>query len=539
MQNNLRTLAYSILGISIVITFGFNTLFFNQTGIGLNLFLMTLIFLLTSFALRYLFKSYKSEEVNTNFFSHYDLVYIPLLFTSLTPLLSQNGFLNFWAIIITFGATFIITLLTSWNESIKSFKLRYLTKLWAVHFVQQFKGLPIFIQGLFTKTHINNSDIGRYGKIFLGILLSIPFLFIFVLLFASSDAVFSKLVNSISLEVLFYPNTLLPYLSVFVIVFIVVLMNSIGFFYGKNGLKNNGTQDRNLFLDPTISTTFSTLINILFLVFVLTQFVYLFGGDTTARSLGIVYSDYARRGFFEMIAIVSLSIFLNYCLNSFTKRSSIKSLISTKISIIISLLFNTIILASAFQRITLYTNTYGLTEDRFFVIATIVFYAILVSFLIVVSVLDILTISRLKKLDRSALSYLGLFTFILVLVTIPILASRNPDAIIAKFNINHYYENKATSNLDMDIYYLKTLSSDSYVEILLDNKLFSELSYDQKCDLALNYQYNIVNGNSTWQTFSINSNFNKKIIEDKLKNFITNDVYKSNCYSGKYDFFYR
>ncbi len=44
-------------------------------------------------------------------------------------------------------------------------------------------------------------------------------------------------------------------------------------------------------------------INALFVVFVVIQFAALFGGEEFLRSQGLTYSEYARRGFFELLAV--------------------------------------------------------------------------------------------------------------------------------------------------------------------------------------------------------------------------------------------
>ena len=51
------------------------------------------------------------------------------------------------------------------------------------------------------------------------------------------------------------------------------------------------------------------VVDLLFLAFVLVQFRYLFGGAELVRGLtGMSYADYARRGFFELVAVAALSL---------------------------------------------------------------------------------------------------------------------------------------------------------------------------------------------------------------------------------------
>ena len=49
------------------------------------------------------------------------------------------------------------------------------------------------------------------------------------------------------------------------------------------------------------------LVDIVFGAFVALQLAYLFGGLDTLTAVGMTYSDYARRGFFELIAAACLA----------------------------------------------------------------------------------------------------------------------------------------------------------------------------------------------------------------------------------------
>jgi Domain of unknown function (DUF4153) len=52
-----------------------------------------------------------------------------------------------------------------------------------------------------------------------------------------------------------------------------------------------------------------TLLGLLFLAFVVVQFRYLFGGhDLVQRTADLTYAEYARHGFFELVAVVALTL---------------------------------------------------------------------------------------------------------------------------------------------------------------------------------------------------------------------------------------
>lgn len=108
------------------------------------------------------------------------------------------------------------------------------------------------------------------------------------------------------------------------------------------------------------------LIDLLFLTFVVLQLPYLFGGRVQVSSLG--YSEYARRGFFELVWVAGLSLPLLLVLHWLWSRA--QGGISTRgnrtftllAAAMIALLL--VIEASAIQRMQIYVADTGVTELR-------------------------------------------------------------------------------------------------------------------------------------------------------------------------------
>src|SRR6185369_16696657 len=61
-------------------------------------------------------------------------------------------------------------------------------------------------------------------------------------------------------------------------------------------------------------------VDLLFAAFVLIQFAYFFGGQRNISLEGLTYSDYARRGFFELVAVSVLTLALVLLLEGATLR---------------------------------------------------------------------------------------------------------------------------------------------------------------------------------------------------------------------------
>jgi hypothetical protein len=112
-------------------------------------------------------------------------------------------------------------------------------------------------------------------------------------------------------------------------------------------------------------------VDALFAVFVALQVAYLFGGHDTLSVAGMTYSDYARRGFFELVVVAVLAIGLVVAIDRAVRRRS-RAVLGASI-VLVGL--TGVVLASAFLRLRLYQQAYGWTELRFYVLTTIAFLA--------------------------------------------------------------------------------------------------------------------------------------------------------------------
>ncbi|MBI1877300.1 MAG: DUF4173 domain-containing protein [Chloroflexi bacterium] len=200
-------------------------------------------------------------------------------------------------------------------------------------------------------------------------------------------------------------------------------------------------------------TILLVLVDLLFLVFVGIQFAYLFGGQANITVEGYTYAEYARRGFFELLAVSVLTLGLIILLHQLVRgesawqRGVFKGLSSLMVALVL------VILASAFQRLLLYEIAYGYTELRLYSHIFMIWLA--VTFVWFVGMLW-------YRPERFALGVL--LTSLGCLITLNVI---NPDAFIAKQNLagldtflaeenQPYY--RASGKLDVE--YLTTLSDD-------------------------------------------------------------------------------
>src|SRR3989441_5939787 len=208
---------------------------------------------------------------------------------------------------------------------------------------------------------------GRIASIGIGLALALPFLVVFGALFASADAVFSSaLRNGFDLkrwsigEVI--GRTALAFAFGWIAggVFLVAGSPSVPAFSPViprlRGL-----------VSSTAATTMLVAVDALFLFFVSLQIAYLFGGLDTLNATGLTYSDYARRGFFELIAAALVVGGLIFGVELVVARRS-RPYVLAALALVLATL---VVVGSAAYRMHLYQLAYGWTEQRFYALAGI------------------------------------------------------------------------------------------------------------------------------------------------------------------------
>jgi hypothetical protein len=120
-------------------------------------------------------------------------------------------------------------------------------------------------------------------------------------------------------------------------------------------------------LGTTEAVTLLVALDLLFGLFVLLQATYLFGGRGTLAASGLTYAEYARRGFFELLAVALVVGALVLALEATVRRRS-RAYIAALLMLVACTL---VVLASAFLRLRLYQAAFGWSELRFYVLAAI------------------------------------------------------------------------------------------------------------------------------------------------------------------------
>jgi hypothetical protein len=209
---------------------------------------------------------------------------------------------------------------------------------------------------------------GRIGSIGIGIAIAFPFLIVFALLFASADAVFSSAITNVFDFRKWSIGELIG--RVFLAAAFAWLAGGLFVVAGRRADTPVAAVLPRLrgLLSSTAGATTLLAIDALFVFFVGLQIAYLFGGIDTLNATGLTYSAYARRGFFELIAVAVLAGGLLFSVELVVAKRT-RLYVAAALTLAVATL---IVVVSAAYRMQLYQLAYGWTELRFYALAGIV-----------------------------------------------------------------------------------------------------------------------------------------------------------------------
>lgn len=206
----------------------------------------------------------------------------------------------------------------------------------------------------------------RLRRVAAGMLIALPILAVFAVLFASADAVFGRaLADAFSWQV----N--LGGLPVRVVVAGIAAWIGAGLLVLVVAAGPQMPADEPLApprrLGGLEACVALLAIDALFAVFVALQAAYLFGGLDTLAAAGMTYSNYARRGFFELVTVAALVGGLICCLEAVVRERSR----AYRAAGLLLVALTGLVLVSAAFRLGLYQQAYGWTQLRFYVLCSI------------------------------------------------------------------------------------------------------------------------------------------------------------------------
>jgi hypothetical protein len=293
---------------------------------------------------------------------------------------------------------------------------------------------------------VRKSGWKRFWAVLRGLLIALPVVAVFAALLSSADLVFAdKLQEFVKL---FRLENLPEYIFrlVYILIFAYLLAGTLLHAAQKSNAETLTGIDKPLvppFLGFTEAAMVLGAVVALFAAFVFIQFQYFFGGQTNIGIEGYTYSEYARRGFGELVTVAFFSLLLFLGLSGITRRTEpVQRRVFSGLGLGMLALVG-VMLVSAFQRLMLYEAAYGFSRLRTYTHIFLIWLGALLAALVILELL--------RKERRFAL-----FALLAAIGFGASLALVNVDGFIARRNLE-----RAAAGQDLDVGYLASLSVDS------------------------------------------------------------------------------
>ncbi len=214
---------------------------------------------------------------------------------------------------------------------------------------------------------------------------------------------------------------------------------------------------------------------VLFGAFVAVQIATLFGGQAHVRTTdGLTNAEYARQGFWQLLAVTVLTLLVLAVTIRNAPRVSGSDRTALRLLLGVLCMLSLVIVGSALHRMSLYEEQYGYTTLRVFVTAVELWLG---------SVFVLLMATGVRMSGRWLPRAVGVSAVLTVLA----LAVISPDAYIARQNVDRF---EMTGKIDSS--YLARLSADATAEL---DRLPEPY---RSCVLG-----SAVSGNSSWHEFNL------------------------------------
>jgi hypothetical protein len=457
MQSKYRNLFW-LLALSVAISF--DQLFWERP-IGINLFLFFLLALLGGLIPIWLEK----EPIPRLSY----LLLIPIIGFSLMTFFRAEPLTNVMNVLLTLGALILFSI-TLFNGDWIRFTIQEHLINTLKFILNCFAGGFLFFANVKRESKKAKSDEAhekdttsnhaaekkqktrKFLPYLRGVLLAAPILIILTVLLTSADPVFKQriqgLFNWFTLDDM--GEYIFRFVYILILAYLLLSAYYFGFVESKKIKKKEPSQSSSLpFLGRIEAWIILGAVNLLFLSFVILQFTYLFGGETNINIEGYTFSEYAVRGYFELVAVTIITLIMFYILALITKRETKTQrwIFSGLGSLLIGL--TGIILFSAFKRLSLYEAAYGFTRLRTMTHISMFWIGLL---LLAVVILEIN-----QKMDRLAIILICfIFGFGLTVNAV------NIDRFIVQQNINRALDASEPKAVEpLDTRYLYSLSHDA------------------------------------------------------------------------------
>jgi hypothetical protein len=216
---------------------------------------------------------------------------------------------------------------------------------------------------------------GRWAPILRGLAIAVPLMLVFAALFAAADGIFqAQLRNLVDID--WIGPDAVARATIATIAGWLFAGTLACAWMAHRRVREGGAAEtaEGGHLGTTEALVVLIALDVMFLVFAALQAAYLFGGFDTFAVSGMTYSDYARRGFFELIIAAFLAGAVIVVIDRLVgDRSRTYRIAAAALAVLTGL-----VVLSAFMRLGLYQAAYGWTELRFYALAAILWLGVAV-----------------------------------------------------------------------------------------------------------------------------------------------------------------
>lgn len=275
-----------------------------------------------------------------------------------------------------------------------------------------------------------------------GALIALPVLLVFGALLSSADPRFERLLTTL-IDIDFGQTISHMVFAGFIAWWAAGYLRAATVAERPLGLAS-GWRPPRLTLGTTELATVLGLVDVLFALFVAIQLPHLFGGLARVQQVaGLTVAEYARGGFFQLVMVAALVLPLLLVSAAIVRRDTARDWAIFRALALAMIVLVAVMVASALQRLTLYVAVFGLTEDRVYATAIVVWLAIIFALLIG---------TVLRRRD-AGFPFAALVSGWVVLAALDFV---NPQALIVRVNADRAVEGAA-----FDWEYAKRLDADA------------------------------------------------------------------------------
>lgn len=340
----------------------------------------------------------------------------------LTPIFCTNGFVNTLAALFSFALMFYLAVSLSGTVLFsKHFVLDLLSGILERPFLSLMHSPRAALSLFGDKRSGKKSKNMQYAL--LGLLMSVPLTIVVFVLLMYSDGVFEGVMNNFFAKLTNVSFSSFFRQTLFAIPVGMYLFGAL-FSFSKPARSYSEKMPAYRHVPVPAACAAVTPICVFYLIYLITQLGYFTAAFGGALPEGYSYSEFARRGFFELCVIAVINLFVITLMQAFVRRQEgdrrPKAL--RAYTIIISV-FTLLLIASALSKMILYIGEFGMTRLRVY---TSWFMILLAAVFVMIIILQIRDFAFWKSL------------FAVFTVMMGILCFGNIDGAIARYNVSAY-----------------------------------------------------------------------------------------------------